>query len=56
MVVFMSYGMQIISSFMMLAMIFMIAPRALVSAKRINELLAKNGLYAELYNSQFLTA
>lgn len=39
MVVFMSYGMQIISSFMMLAMMFMIAPRALVSAKRINEVL-----------------
>lgn len=39
MVVFMSYGMQIISSFMMLAMMFMIAPRALVSANRINEVL-----------------
>jgi len=39
MVVFMSYGMQIISSFMMLAMMFMIAPRSLVSAKRINEVL-----------------
>lgn len=39
MVVFMSYGMQIIASFMMLAMMFMIAPRALVSANRINEVL-----------------
>lgn len=39
MVVFMSYGMQIISSFMMLAVMFMIAPRALVSARRINEVL-----------------
>ena len=39
MVVFMSYGMQIISSFLMLAMIFMFAPRALVSATRINEVL-----------------
>lgn len=39
MVVFMSYGMQIVSAFMMLAMMFMIAPRALVSAKRINEVL-----------------
>lgn len=39
MVVFMSYGMQIISSFMMLAMMFMVAPRSLVSAKRINEVL-----------------
>lgn len=39
MVVFMSYGMQIISSFMMLAMMFMIAPRSVVSARRINEVL-----------------
>ncbi len=39
MIVFMSYGMQIIASFMMLAMIFMIAPRAMVSVKRINEVL-----------------
>lgn len=39
MVVYMAYGMQIIASFMMLAMMFMIAPRALVSAKRINEVL-----------------
>lgn len=39
MVVFMSYGMQIISSFMMLAMMFMITPRSIVSARRINEVL-----------------
>lgn len=39
MVVFMSYGMQIISAFMMLTMMFMVAPRAFVSAKRINEVL-----------------
>ena len=39
MVVFMSYGMQIISAFMMLTMVFMVAPRAFVSAKRINEVL-----------------
>ena len=47
MVVFMSYGMQIISSFMMLAMMFMIAPRSLVSAKRINEVLETEELIAE---------
>jgi len=40
MVVYMAYGMQIISSFMMLAIMFMIAPRSLVSAKRINEVLS----------------
>jgi len=39
MVVFTSYGMQVIASFLMLAMIFMILPRAQVSAKRINEVL-----------------
>ena len=47
MVVFMSYGMQIIMSFMMLAMMFMIAPRALVSAKRINEVLDTKELILE---------
>ena len=39
MVVFSSYAMQVISSFLMLAMIFMILPRAQVSARRINEVL-----------------
>jgi len=39
MVVFTSYGMQVIMSFLMLAMIFMILPRAQVSARRINEVL-----------------
>lgn len=38
-VVFTSYGMQVIMSFLMLAMIFMIVPRAGISAKRINEVL-----------------
>ena len=36
MVVFSSYGMQVIMSFLMLAMIFMMWPRAQISAKRIN--------------------
>jgi len=39
MVVFTSYGMQVIMSFLMLAMIFMILPRAQISANRINEIL-----------------
>ncbi len=39
MVVFSAYAMQIIISFIMLAMIFMFLPRAGVSAKRINEVL-----------------
>ena len=39
MVVFSSYAMQVIMSFLMLAMIFMMYPRASVSAGRINEVL-----------------
>lgn len=39
MVVFSSYAMQVIMSFLMLAMIFMMVPRAGVSAARINEVL-----------------
>ena len=42
MVVFSSYAMQVIMSFLMLAMIFMILPRASVSASRINEVLDTN--------------
>ncbi|MCD8188103.1 MAG: ABC transporter ATP-binding protein/permease [Ruminococcus sp.] len=39
MVVFSSYAVQVIMSFVMLAMIFIMLPRASVSAKRINEVL-----------------
>lgn len=39
MVVFSSYALQVIMSFLMLAFIFMMIPRAEVSAKRINEVL-----------------
>ena len=39
MVVFTSYGIQVIMSFLLLTMIFMILPRAQVSANRINEVL-----------------
>ena len=39
MVVFMNYAMQIIMSFMMLVIMFVMLPRASVSAKRINEVL-----------------
>ena len=53
MVVFSSYGMQVIFSFLMLTMIFMILPRAQVSANRINEILEedlsiKDGYYKGL--------
>lgn len=39
MVVFSQYALQIVMAFMMLVMIFIILPRAMVSAKRINEVL-----------------
>ena len=39
MVVFTSYGMQVIAAFLMLAFTFMIVPRAGISARRINEVL-----------------
>ncbi len=39
MVVFSSYAMQVVMSFLMLAVIFMMVPRAQVSAARINEVL-----------------
>ena len=39
MVVFSSYAMQVVSAFMMMTMIFIMLPRTLVSAKRINEVL-----------------
>lgn len=40
MMVFSQYAIQVIMSFMMLVMIFMLLPRAQVAAKRINEVLA----------------
>ncbi len=39
MVVFSSYAMQVIMAFMLLIMVFIVLPRASVSAKRINEIL-----------------
>ena len=41
MVAFIQYAMQVISSFMMLIMIFIILPRTMVSATRINKVLEK---------------
>ena len=39
MVVFMNYSVQVVMSFMMLTIVFIMLPRAAVSAKRINEVL-----------------
>lgn len=39
MMVFTQYGIQVVMSFMMLVMIFMMLPRSSVSAKRVNEVL-----------------
>jgi ATP-binding cassette subfamily B protein len=47
MVVFTSYGMQVIMSFLMLAFIFMMAPRSQISANRINEVLDEEILIKE---------
>lgn len=47
MVVFSSYAMQVIMSFMMMVMVFVIAPRASVSANRINEVLETNASIKE---------
>ena len=57
MIVFSSYAMQIIISFLVLSGIFMIVPRAQVSAKRINEVLdteptIQNGPLKESSTSQ----
>ncbi len=44
-IVFTSYAMQVVMAFMLLIMIFILMPRALVSAKRINEVLdSKNSI------------
>ncbi len=42
MVVFMSYAMQLVMSFIMLIVVFIMLPRALVASKRINEVLNTN--------------
>ena len=45
MIVFINYAMQVIMSFMMLIIVFIMLPRAMVSAKRINEVLdTKNSM------------
>lgn len=46
MIVFSSYAMQVIIGFMMMTMIFIILPRSLVSAARVNEVLALNSSVA----------
>lgn len=57
MVVFSNYGLQVISSFLMMAMIFMFWPRANISANRINEVLEQplsiiDGTFEEKTNKE----
>lgn len=53
MMVFTSYAMQVVMSFVMLIMIFILMPRALVSAKRINEVLdTKNSIIPGCYKDE----
>jgi ATP-binding cassette subfamily B protein len=47
MVVFLQYAMQVIMSFMMLVMMFIMMPRATVAAKRINEVLDTEAVIVE---------
>lgn len=47
MVVFSSYAISVVMSFVMLVMIFIMLPRALVSAKRINEVLQTTNLITD---------
>ena len=50
MIVFTSYAMQVVMAFMLLIMIFILLPRALVSAKRINAVLdTKNSIVPGCY-------
>lgn len=54
MTVFMSYAMQVVMAFMLLIMIFILMPRALVSAKRINEVLdTKNSISSGDFKDDF---
>ena len=50
MIVFSSYAMQVIMAFLMLAMIFIMWPRASVSADRINEVLSTDSI---IHNGKF---
>lgn len=52
MIVFMSYAMQVIMSFIMIVMVFIVAPRALVAAKRINEVLDTEPKIVDAANAQ----
>lgn len=55
MMVFMSYSMQVVMAFMMLIMIFILMPRALVSARRLNEVLdTKNSIVEGNYQDGLL--
>ena len=53
MMVFMSYSMQVVMAFMLLIMIFILMPRALVSARRLNEILdTKNSIVSGYYKDE----
>lgn len=54
MTTFMTYAVQVVMSFIMLVAIFMILPRALISAKRINAVLdTKNSIVSGGYKDEF---
>jgi ATP-binding cassette subfamily B multidrug efflux pump len=53
---FMQYAVQAVMSFLMLSFIFILAPRAMVSAGRINEVLASHPTINDPLNPQLLPA
>ncbi len=55
MVVFSSYAMQVVMSFLMLVMIFVMYPRASVSARRINEVLETRPTIADGFRTEGLS-
>ena len=54
-IAFMTYAMQILMSFMMLSMIFVMVPRAQASADRINEVLNTDSEIKDVPNPELLS-
>lgn len=55
MLAFLQYAMQVIMSFLMLSVVFIIVPRASVSARRVNEVLATTSTVTEPISPKKLT-
>ncbi len=53
MVVFMSYAMQVVMGFLLMGALFIVLPRTLVSAGRINQVLDLHSSIEDLHNAKF---